>query len=145
MNIKYIFLLFICTLLSCVPTKVNQHIKDGKVQKREGKWIESNATEHGIFVSKGKYKKGLKIGVWRTFIDHKIDQKEIYQKEVIKTKFFHPNGKVKKKGQSTTEVTDEYIHWYYNGDWKYYNEKGKLIFIKKYNKGKPLDSISYQK
>ena len=28
---------------------------------------------------------------------------------------------------------------------KYYNEKGKLIFIKKYNKGKPLDSISYQK
>lgn len=144
MKIKYFLFAITFIFVSCVPVEINQYIKDGKIQKRDGKWIETNATEEGEFVSKGKYIKGDKVRVWRTYIDNEIYQKDVYRKDLIKTKIFHPNGRIKIKGHSTTEITDDYIHWFYTGDWKYYNEKGKLIYIKKYSKGKPLDSVSYQ-
>ncbi|QBO59463.1 toxin-antitoxin system YwqK family antitoxin [Chryseobacterium salivictor] len=145
MKINYFLLLITVSLVSCVPGKSNQYIKEAKIQKRNGKWVETNSTEQGDFVSKGKYRKGDKVGIWRTFIDDKIDQKEVYRKDKIKTQFFYPNGKIKIKGQSTTEVADNFIHWYYHGDWKYYNEKGKLIYIKKYDKGNKTDSIALTK
>ncbi|QOW10021.1 hypothetical protein Q73A0000_06415 [Kaistella flava (ex Peng et al. 2021)] len=131
------------SVVSCGPARINQYVKEDKIQKRNGKWIETNSTEQGDFVSKGKYRKGNKVGVWFTSIDNTNYQKDVYRKDIIKTRIFHPNGKTKIKGQSTTEVTDDFIHWFYSGDWKHYNEKGKLIYIKKYNRGKPLDSISY--
>jgi hypothetical protein len=40
------------------------------------------------------------------------------------------------------DVNEIGSHWYYYGDWKYYNENGKLLYIKKYNQGKKIDSIS---
>lgn len=145
MRSQYFLLLMLVSLMSCVPAKFNQYSKEGRIQKRDGKWIETNSTEQGDLVSKGKYKKGEKVGVWKTNNDGVKFQKEVYRKKLIKTRIFHPNGKVKVKGQSTTEITDDYIHWFYTGDWKHYNENGKLIYIKKYNRGKPADSISYQK
>lgn len=144
MKSKYFLLMMMVSFVSCVPAKFNQYSKEGKLQKREGKWIEMNSTEQGDLISKGKYKKGVKVGVWKTNIDGVKYQKEVYRRDLIKTKIFHPNGKIKIKGKSTTEVADDYIHWFYTGDWKHYNEKRKLIYIKKYKRGKPIDSISYQ-
>ncbi len=131
--------------MSCAPAKVNQYIKVDKVQIRDGKWKENVSTEHGDLVSIGKYRKGNKVGVWRSTLENNIYQKERYRKTFIKTKFYHPNGKIKIKGQSTTEITDDYIHWFYTGDWKHYDENGKMIYIKKYIKRKPSDSISVQR
>ena len=144
MNLKYFLLSLTISLVSCAPVKINQYVKEDKIQKRDGKWVESNSTEQGNYVSKGKYRKGIKVGVWKTSINGMQFQKDAYRKDLIKTKIFHPNGKVKIKGQSKTEITDDYTHWFYVGDWKHYNEKGKLIYIKKYNRGKPADSVSYQ-
>lgn len=144
MNPKYFLLSLTISIISCAPSKINQYIKEDKIQKREGKWVETNATEQGNYVSKGKYRKGIKVGVWKTNINGIQLQKDAYRNDLIKTKIFQSNGKLKIKGQSSTEITDDYIHWFYNGDWKHYNEKGKLIYIKRYYRGKPLDSISYQ-
>ena len=145
MKIKYfLFAIITVSFISCAPLKINQYTKEGKIQKRDGKWVETNPTEQGDFVSKGRYKMGNKVGVWKTNIDGVKFQREAFRRDLIKTKVFHPNGIVKIKGQSTTETTDDYIHWFYKGDWKHYNENGKLIYIKKYHQGKPLDSISYQ-
>ena len=60
------------------------------------------------------------------------------------TKLYHLNGKIMEKGQSKLDVSDVQRHWYYFGDWKYYDEKGKLKYIKKYANGKKIDSISFQ-
>ena len=141
---KYFLFAITVSFISCAPVKINQYTKEGKIQKRDGKWIETNSTEQGNYVSKGKYRTGTKVGIWKTNINGIQFQKDAYRKDLIKTKIFHSNGKVKIKGQSTTETTDNYIHWFYNGDWKHYNENGKLIYIKEYHRGKPLDSISYQ-
>lgn len=143
MYFKYFLLALTISLVSCVPIKINQYVKEGKIQKRDGKWIENNPTEQANFVSKGKYRKGNKVGVWRTSVHDEKYQKDVYGKNLIKTKIFYPGGKIKVKGQSSTEITDDFIHWFYDGDWKYYDKQGKLIYIKKYHKGKPLDSIPY--
>ncbi|NMR34011.1 hypothetical protein HIO71_07275 [Chryseobacterium aquaticum] len=48
-------------------------------------------------------------------------------------------------GQSKMDVSKNERHWYYFGDWKSYNEKGNLQYIKKYEDGKKVDSISFMK
>ncbi|MDI5888981.1 hypothetical protein [Flavobacterium yafengii] len=39
------------------------------------------------------------------------------------------------------ETSDKYAHWFYFGDWNFFNEDGKLITIKKYNNGESLSEI----
>ncbi|MBS1550129.1 MAG: hypothetical protein JSS94_09760 [Bacteroidetes bacterium] len=94
--------------------------------------------------STGKYKYGTKIGKWKSTLNEKIYQIDRIKNDITKTKFYYyANGKVKQMGQSRLEVTANESHWYYFGDWKYFNEKGKLLYLKKYADGKKIDSISY--
>ena len=36
-------------------------------------------------------------------------------------------------------------NWYYYGDWKCYDENGKLETIKKYDNGKKTDSVAIKR
>ncbi len=96
-------------------------------------------------VASGKYKNGEKTGVWKTFYNHQLYQKDKTINGVTKTKIFHPNGRIMEKGQSRLDVTENGRHWYYYGDWKYYDENGKLEMIKKYDKGKKTDSVAIKR
>lgn len=133
------------SLCTCAPVKYNQYVKDGKLQKRDGYWKEPSSSEAGEFITKGKYKYGEKIRVWKTTLNGKPYQKEVYHGNLIKTKFYHPNGKVKQQGNSKMEITDNLRHWFYEGEWRYFNEKGKLIYIKNYHQGQKADSINVSK
>lgn len=130
---------------SCTPTKINQYVKEGKVQHRDGRWVENYTNDEGELTAHGHYKKGRKVGVWNTFLQSHKFQKEVFRRDRSKTKFYHPNGRIKVRGQSKTETTDNFIHWYYAGDWKYYDDHGRLMYVKKYNKNQSADSISYIK
>lgn len=130
---------------SCAPKKVNQYIKENGSQLRQGLWMEDYDIDGGKLHAKGKYDKGEKIGVWIMTFQGKKYQKDVIKNGIIKTKFYHPNGKIMEKGQSRTDISSNERHWYYFGDWKYYDDKGKLQFIRKYSEGKKIDSISYGK
>ncbi|MCD1117996.1 toxin-antitoxin system YwqK family antitoxin [Chryseobacterium turcicum] len=127
---------------SC-KTKTNQYIKiSEKSQKRHGKWIEKYPVDNDTLIVIGKYNTGEKIGVWKTFIDDKLYQKEKIQKKKIKMFVYHKNGNIMERGQSKLDISENERHWYYFGDWKFYDENGKLKHIKKYTDGKKIDSIS---
>lgn len=131
---------------SCKTKKMNQYVKvENKWQKRHGKWKEEYSSDQGTLTAVGKYKMGEKVGVWKTTFENKLYQKDKIRKSVTKTKLYHPNGKIMEKGQSKLDVSDVQRHWYYFGDWKYYDENGKLRYIKKYADGKKIDSISFEK
>lgn len=49
------------------------------------------------------------------------------------------------KGLTQTVVRQNERIWQYIGDWKYYDETGKLKYIKKFWEGGKADSISYLK
>lgn len=136
-------LLSIFVFVSC-KTKTNQYIKiSDKVQKRHGKWIEKSRIEEGTLIMVGRYKKGEKVGIWKTFLDKQIFQKEKIGKKKTKVFIYHRNGNIMERGQTKLDISENERHWYYFGDWKFYDENGKLKYIKKYADGKKFDSISF--
>ncbi|REC54052.1 hypothetical protein DRF62_11015 [Chryseobacterium piscium] len=138
-------LLSIFAFVSC-QTKTNQYIKiSDKVQKRHGKWKEEYPTEEGTLIAIGKYKKGEKVGVWKTFVGDKLYQKEKIGRKKTKVFVYHRNGNIMERGQTKLDVSETERHWYYFGDWKFYDENGKLKYIKKYTDGKKIDSVSFNK
>lgn len=143
---KISLILLIVLLLASCNTKMNQYIKDEKnVSKRHGKWKEKYSSDEGTLIAVGKYKNGEKAGIWKTILNNQLFQKDRIRKNITKTKMYYPNGKLMQSGQSKMDVSKNERHWYYFGDWKFYDEKGNLRFIKKYEDGKKVDSISFEK
>lgn len=133
-------------LASCQTKKLNQYIRlSDKTKKRHGKWREEYSADGGTLTAVGKYKKGEKVGVWKTSFQNKPYQRDKIRKNMTKTKLYYPNGNIMERGQSRLDISDDQRHWYYYGDWKYYDENGKLKYIKKYADGKKIDSVSFRK
>ncbi|ASW74176.1 hypothetical protein CJF12_07655 [Chryseobacterium piperi] len=125
---------------------MNQYVKDqNNTNKRNGKWKEEYSSNEGTLVAIGKYKMGERKGIWKTTFEDKLYQKERIRKNLTKTKRYFPNGKIMERGQTQLDISENERHWYYVGDWKYYDEKGRLLYVKKYHDGKKIDSISYKK
>lgn len=140
------FSIYIFMLLSFVSVKLNQYSKDEhQVNKRNGKWGEEYSADEGTLVATGKYQAGEKKGTWKTPFNGRKYQKDVIRKEVTKIKKYFPNGSIMEKGQSRLEISDRERHWYYFGPWKYYDEKGKLLYVKNYRLGQKSDSISMVK
>ncbi|MBB4805057.1 putative ATP-binding protein involved in virulence [Chryseobacterium defluvii] len=132
-------------LVSC-KAKMNQYIKnENNVKKRSGKWKEEYSSNEGTYIAVGKYKNGEKVGVWKTFFDNKLYQKDKIRKNITKTKRYFSDGTLMESGQSKMDISTNERHWYYFDDWKYYNDQGKLLYIKKYHLGNKTDSISLVK
>jgi antitoxin component YwqK of YwqJK toxin-antitoxin module len=127
--IGLVFLLFGC--------KTNQM----KNKRREGLWIEQYAQDSSHYKSIGKYRKGDPIKKWRYYLNGRIVKREKYKDNICSTTFYHENGKIKSKGKTKMETSDKYAHWFYFGDWNFFNEDGKLITIKKYNNGESFSEI----
>nr|WP_314499682.1 hypothetical protein [uncultured Chryseobacterium sp.] len=138
--------LVLTVLISCTTKPINQYVKvENKWQKRHGKWKEEYSSDQGILTAVGKYKMGEKVGVWRTTFQDRPYQKDKIRKNVTKTELYYPNGKIMERGQSKLDISDAQRHWYYFGDWKYYDENGQLKYSKRYREGKKVDSISFNK
>ena len=105
-------------------------------KERNGKWIFSDTINDIVYKSKGKYKNGIEQKTWRYFANNKRIKKEKYKNEVCYTTNFFDNGRLKSKGKTQMITVNQEIHWFYFGDWQFYDESGKLIEIKKYDKGK---------
>ncbi|WP_435522460.1 hypothetical protein [Chryseobacterium indoltheticum] len=56
---------------------------------------------------------------------------------------YHRNGNIMERGQSKLDISENERHWYYFGEWKFYDENGKLKYIKKYADGKKIDILSF--
>lgn len=128
-------LILICflalALFSCVPKLTNQKVN----KKREGLWIEQYSLDSARYKSIGRYKNDEPIKKWRYYLDGKIIKKEKYKARFCKTKLYHQNGQLQSKGKTVLDTSDKYAHWFYQGEWKFYDNKGKLLSRSTYNEG----------
>ncbi len=126
---KKVFLLFLVFLIfSCKTNKtVNHH--------REGKWVFKDTVNGILYKSKGKYKQSREIKTWKYFENHKLVKTEKYQDSICYSKTFDEKGRVTSIGKSIIIDENNETHWYLTGDWIFFDEKGKIIGIKKYEKG----------
>jgi antitoxin component YwqK of YwqJK toxin-antitoxin module len=130
---KHLFLtvFIILTLIGCKTAAINQ--KENK--KRVGLWIEQYSIDSTQYKSAGKYKKGDPVKKWLYYTNNKISKKEIYLKNKCIITYYNTNGTIQSKGKTKMVTTGPETHWFYFGDWKYYDENGNLISIKKYENG----------
>jgi len=137
MRYLIVILLSFFILYGCKTQPINQK----RNKQREGLWIENYNLDSTQYKSVGKYQNGDPIKKWRYYLNSKIIKKEKYKQNLCYTTFYHKNGKIESKGKSKLESSGKNIHWFYFGDWKFFDEKGKLILIRKYDTGKLISEI----
>jgi antitoxin component YwqK of YwqJK toxin-antitoxin module len=133
----FIILCLTLSLIGCKTTPINQ--KENK--KRIGLWIEEYSIDSTKYKSVGKYKNGDPTKKWLYYINNRISKKEIYRKNKCTITFYNKNGTIQSNGKTKTVVTGPEMHWFYYGDWKYFDENGKLISIKKFENGEFVSEI----
>lgn len=155
-----ILILFVCGLTATSSCKVNRVVNG----YRQGKWIHTPGVPEkeitvlkskgqqlpeGLVIEgyyyKGRYRKGKERGVWRYFMDEKLIRKEKYKGNTAFTRFYHPNGEVDCEGKTVFDTSQKLAHWYYSGEWNYFNENGKLVATRVYDKGKLTSEIYHHK
>lgn len=131
MNFRIILFSSVVLLSSC---KINQTIN----HHREGKWVYKDTLNGILYKSKGRYSKSREIKTWKHFENRKLVKTEQYQDTLCYITTFDAKGKVTSKGKSVILEEKDGTHWYVTGDWLFYDDKGMLIGIKKYEKGELL-------
>jgi antitoxin component YwqK of YwqJK toxin-antitoxin module len=126
------FLMLIIT--SCKTNKtINNH--------REGKWIFKDTLNGVSYKSKGKYKQSQEIKTWKYFENGKLVKTEKYKDSICNIKTFDEKGRTTSVGKSIIVEENNETHWYLTGDWIFFDKKGKVIGIKKYEKGELISEI----
>ena len=119
---------------SCKTNKtINHH--------REGKWVYKDTINHVLYKSKGRYRRSLEIKTWKYFENRKLVKTEQYQDSICLIKTFNEKGKVKSIGRSIIVEEQDATHWYLSGDWIFFDDKGKIIGIKNYQKGELVSEV----
>ena len=104
-------------VIGFVSCKTNQMVN----HQRVGKWITVDTLDE-IYTIKGRYRKGNEVGTWKHSRKRILVKKEKYHLNTSRLTFYYPNGKIKKKGHTQLDHTEKEDHWYYIGDWYFYNQ-----------------------
>ncbi|HUH33356.1 MAG TPA: hypothetical protein VLZ28_05340 [Daejeonella sp.] len=130
--ITYLLTVFaLCLFASC---KINQTENGLKT----GLWISKDGNGEEGYKSRGRYKKGKEKGVWKFFYNDTLYQKDRYSGNSARVRYYHPNKKVSARGNTQMDYDGKLAHWYYTGDWKYFDVKGKLVKTVTYEKGNAI-------
>lgn len=133
--------LFILLLLcSCQLKQINQK----KDKRMHGKWIEEYTLDTIHYKSIGRYKEGEPVKKWKHYTNGKITKKESYKKEYCLVIYYHPNGTVQAKGITKLIEKGKYIHWFYSGQWEFFDTKKNLIITRLYENGKLITENKIQ-
>ena len=124
----YSFLILIFTLFGC---KTNQTVNHDRV----GKWVYKDTVNGLLYKSKGRYKKSIEIKTWKYYENRKLVKTEQYTNGICTIKTFDHKGRITSTGQSMMVEEPDGTHWYIIGEWTFFDEKGKIIGIRKYDKG----------
>lgn len=107
--------------------------------KRVGLWVTYWDDEEKIPMSVAKFKDGYETGKSKEYLQNgNLRLKFRYQKNRIRAKYYNSNGKLEKKGWAVIEYNIDDIHYFWQGKWKYYNEKRKVQSISFYENGREI-------
>lgn len=138
MRPKIITLLLATTMLLATSCQTNQS-KNGF---RTGLWKTVYQTEPVVYKSRGRFKGGRETGTWKYYLDGNLYKKEKYSGFKAQVWFYYPNKKIASTGQTQLDITKKLTHWYYTGDWKFYNPDAQLVEIRTFKKGTAVkDSV----
>ncbi|RNI27531.1 hypothetical protein EFA69_15505 [Rufibacter immobilis] len=118
------------------PWQWNQY---DKKQLKNGRWRVYHDADSQVLHYSGRYRHGKEVGRWKTYTaDGNLYFKERIKrrKNYIETVYYHPNGQVSHRGLAYLRDAEHGgVHYYWDGDWEYFDEAGKALGIKTFAKG----------
>jgi antitoxin component YwqK of YwqJK toxin-antitoxin module len=123
-------LVLFCFII-CTSCGINKRRNGEKV----GKWISVDTLNSDIYKNIEFYKKGQAVKTWKNYKNKNLVKSEKYKGNSSIIKFYNNSKKVIATGKTKLDETTELAHWYYDGDWFYYNDDGKLTATKTYYNG----------
>jgi hypothetical protein len=127
--------ILILGLLLFSGCKINQR----KNHLREGRWIEQFTSDSINYKSVGKYRRDEEIKTWKYFAGNKLVKKEVYENGICLVTNYHKNGKTASIGKTKSQLSETGRHWFYFGDWIFYDEHGTIELIRKYENGELIN------
>ncbi|MCC6371405.1 MAG: hypothetical protein IT236_10405 [Bacteroidia bacterium] len=135
--------LFLFAFIFSQAQRINRLDKNGQ---RTGKWVSYQDSAKTIKAFEGRFRNGYGVGKSRWYNNEgQVERKEISRFGKLRTTTYHPNGKIRSKGQARLENLSDRIHYYYYGRWKYYNEEGQLVKYTYFEKGQMKQSVYVDK
>jgi antitoxin component YwqK of YwqJK toxin-antitoxin module len=96
-------------------------------------WFDSPRTQAE---STGRYRHGRECGTWRYFHPSgRLLKKERYKGTLIRTHYYHDSGHLKSKGNARLIPEEEYLHYFIDGKWKEYDDRGRRTGTVWYSNG----------
>jgi len=141
-SISRYFIWFAGIIVLQASCKVNTY-KNGV---RSGGWVFRDTIDGVVIKNKGKFKNGVECKTWKYFQNTQLVKKEKYTDSIADVWEYHANGKIKFHGKTTITLhsKNKIIHWFYNGEWRKYNESGKLILVQMYDTGQLVTETPIQ-
>ncbi|QIL76455.1 hypothetical protein [Hymenobacter sp. HDW8] len=120
---------------------LNEYDRTGE---RHGRWNAYYDEQYQKIGTKGRFKHGQPVGRWRYYsLAGQLERQEVYLRRPAGRQlitYYHPNGRVAKRGQAQFETDATDAHFYWLGDWTSYSPTGQPEKIETYNTGK-LQSV----
>ena len=110
-----------------------------------GKWKYRDLSNKRHLICVGWFDHGKQVKEWKYYYpDGKLRFIENYSwvgdMRVVDVIYFHENGHVSNKGIAMVDSNEGKTHYYWEGDWNYFEEDGTFIKTVTYNNGQPIKS-----
>ena len=122
--------------------KINAYNENGQ---RTGLWLTYWDDDEKVPMSRTIYKNGYENRVSKEYHQNgKMRLKFRYFKDGrLKVKFYNEDRVLEAKGGAVIEYNKADTHFYYQGKWKYFSSKRKLIRVGWYEHGKEVAGSEY--
>lgn len=113
-----------------------------KYGKKHGLWITYWDDEKTIPMNKAWFDHGRELWLTKTYHSNgELAVKFREKKDGLLVKYYEENGKISHKGPAIFEISEEDIHYYWHGEWKYYDSRHRVIKRVLYKNGEE-DSLA---
>jgi antitoxin component YwqK of YwqJK toxin-antitoxin module len=91
--------------------------------------------------TKGHYCNNIPCKTWKYYHSNGVLRLKVKYADRIKIKYFSTDRRLEQKGYAILDSDPGGVHFYWQGIWKYYNEKRKLYRVARFDKGEEAEVI----
>lgn len=118
----------------------NRYDRSG--DQRHGPWREYFDQSNQHLANRGRYRHGLPVGTWRHYSPTgPLEYREKLHRRprgLATLSYYHPNGRLAKRGQAQYRAEPTGAHFFWFGEWKCYAPSGQPLASEWYLEGKKV-------
>ena len=135
---------FVSLTVTVLSTSVVAQPNTGDTNKdklRNGKHFEYWDRDSTYLSARGHFCHGKPCRTWKYFWEDGTRRMKVKYGDRLKMKYYKSNGQLDKKGYARLDINSIDIHFYWEGKWKYYDDKRKLYRVAIFKNGDEAEVI----